>query len=900
MQQIKFFVIGLFWVWVATGSLAAAQFDSNRWIIRDSGGTLVTNLTDNNPETLVTLQNTKNKPPGLTVEFRKSRIVHRVFLCGKKHKLEMWDWYKNRKKKPLGLIVVSIGDKIDALAKVAEFMIPYDGGNPIDIEADLRFSPVSGHYVRIELQNAVDDARWNIGELEIYGFKGVENSKRSEAVILPKNAATPLLLAADELSYYLGELSGKPHPIINEEDTANYSGTLYHVVDLKPLAPDYYTMMKNIANGKLPDGVNVEKKGRNVYFKTWPYRCVLWSVWEFLERQGVRWLYPDSHGDFVPVGKGIKHDIFPLKYTPSASTIYANWNADCFQPWPHHQKQTLRQSALYPWRNRWTSTWGNRTGPLGGREIPRPKSLNYKLSEEYKERFSGYPHNFDKVVPPRIRKLHPDWWGYSKKEGKRVPWKKYSDPQFCMSNPELIKWVADKMIEVSKTFPRPKKPLAVTDWQMVYNLLPMDSCRFCYCKRCLKINGPKVKSRLSRFYERSMSGVYFYFVSEVARRVRERAPEVVVGALAYSNVNYPPENIKTLPENTYVDLCLYGDYNLSMNSSGNKKEEKFWKAWRKKCGRFSTYDYCLLHIGHSQADPQLPVPLVTAIVDRAKLLYELDMLTGCCQATPQSLPYNPWSFYAYPRIRWNVNQTADQLLKEFFDGYFQEAGESMLAYYKTMEDHLIKNNINLGAMYLYQIVPGSFPLHVLAKMKRHLKKAEKVAKSWIVKERVVKMREGFVWVIEKRILKGVDLNTISNFPKVTGTGKNPFLVDLAKMRQPTHGLGHPGNYTSFRNGEWFFGAHGQIETSLFFPKSRKYTVEIVARSKPYDGVFPVMNVFVGHVKVGSVSVDSTEDKKFIFKMDVPQGVRDIVIIYENAAQGGRRNLIIKDIQIEKQ
>lgn len=43
------------------------------------------------------------------------------------------------------------------------------------------------------------------------------------------------------------------------------------------------------------------------------YANVRRSVWAFLENQGVRWLYPDEHGDFVPTGKGVSLDGLPLR-----------------------------------------------------------------------------------------------------------------------------------------------------------------------------------------------------------------------------------------------------------------------------------------------------------------------------------------------------------------------------------------------------------------------------------------------------------------------------------------------------------------------------------------------------------------------------------------------------------
>ena len=295
-------------------------------------------------------------------------------------------------------------------------------------------------------------------------------------------------------------------------------------------------------------------------------------------------------------------------------------------------------------------------------------------------------------------------------------------------------------------------------------------------------------------------------------------------------------------------------------------------------------------------DPRLPVPLVTATVDRAKFLHRLGALDGGCQATPESLLYNPWNFYAYPRIRWNAGQTAGQLLREFFAGYYREAGKPMLAYYKALEDHLIGNDVSLYYMgYCYGITPGSFPIPVLAEMKRHLAEARRLAKSWVAAERVARAREGLDWVIEARGLKGVDLEDMSRYPRVEAGETR---IDLKALRKPTRPT---GNFAGLDDGtgEWTFWAQGAIEAPLCFGRAGTYAITVVARGVPYQDIWPVMNVFVG-AATRSFTVDTKEDREWSFAAEVPAGVRDLTITYDNAAEGGRRNLIIKEIRIVRQ
>ena len=128
---------------------------------------------------------------------------------------------------------------------------------------------------------------------------------------------TRLRMAAEELRYYIGELTGRPLHVVGPDQADDFTGTLYRIVDLKPLAATWEAMEANRQSGKFPaSAVNVEREGREVIFKAWPYANVRFSVWAFLEKQGVRWLYPDDQGDYVPAGKGVSLDCLPLRYTP--------------------------------------------------------------------------------------------------------------------------------------------------------------------------------------------------------------------------------------------------------------------------------------------------------------------------------------------------------------------------------------------------------------------------------------------------------------------------------------------------------------------------------------------------------------------------------------------------------
>jgi hypothetical protein len=866
-------------------------------------------LTDNSLSTCLT-----NLRIG--IDFGGTNTIDRVYLTGTNRQLQFWPhWQQTGTNPPPGLVTISVGGVWPPTNRVGSFTVPYDAGNPVDTEVDIRFNPTAGRYVLIQLQtnaiwgvnywpgyalksqpSAPTNLTWRVAELEIHGFNGT--FPHSDAVVLSAPAPEPLTLAANELSYYLGELAGRPVPIITPAATNNYPGVLYCINDLKPLAPDYGTMMSNISAGLLPDNVNIQICGRQVMFTAWPYRCVLWSVWEFLERQGVRWLYPDAQGDYVPCGKGIDLSFLPLHYTPAATSIYANWNTSSLEPWPQRGLQSIRQSYLYPWRNRWNYSW-NGYGPLGGGEIPAAPAPGM-LSAEYKEKFDGYPHNFKSVVPNRILlSMGTNWWGYDSALGGRVS-PTNENITFCMDNPDLIQWVANKVIAVDAAYPvSSQHPLNIFHANAGYNLLPMDVTRFCQDTQwCGPANGPSVPAGHAyvSISSQSMSGEYYTFVNSVAQAVRDRGSKALVGALAYADVYEPPANISTFPDNVQVEVCMFGAPNLPVTSRRNADLKAAWEAWHSKCSHLATYDYALLHTDYWQQDPRMPVPLVTAIIDLAKYLDQIGALNGGCQATLSSLPYNPWNFYAYPRIRWNTKQSSKAMLQEFFAGYFGECAAPMLAYYQTFENYEITNNVNLHYRgYCYGITPGSFPLSLLDQMQSSLRVAEQSATNWAVIDRVGKVRDGFNWVIAQRNLTGINLADSSSYPKVPTNGT--FTVNLARMVAPAS---RPfGNYVSPLKDLWFFHAHGTIQTTLDFQRGGTYQVTVRARAVPFQNVYPVLNCYLG-ASEGSATISSTNFEEYSFTQTVPSGGWDLVLNYLNDAPGGARNIYLNQIQITPQ
>jgi hypothetical protein len=940
------FVLALAIFWTACNLGQAAKLDSSGWIVQKVGlsgqnqlvpptdlqvyptGQAPTQqssgaaqiaapwwqvLFDNNPSTMVTLTNFAASPnvPGLLIDMGQTNAVSRVVINGTNNALKLWPNSQSQTNPPLGLILAYVGMTSQTMTNVAEFTIPPDSGNTIDTPMDLRFSPVVGRFVEVLLQTKVTwgnshwpgygpnfqppavDTAWNIGELELYGSTGPGAQAAFNAVVLETNAPAPLVLAAQDLSYYLGELTGLPHPIITPKQTNNFTGTLYCIADLKPLAPDYQTMTNNLANGTLPTNeVNVTKSGRVVAFTGWPYRCVLWSVWEFLERQGVRWVYPDNHGDYVPTGNGVNLGILPLTFSSCAKSIYANWPATDFLPWPPWELQSTRQEYLYVWRNRWTSTFGGSDGPLGGAEIPAMLATGVPLNSQYTESFAGYPHNSSAVVPQRILTNNPSWWGSA--DGTN-----YSPTAALldMASPDAAAWIAGKVIACDASCPLPTvHPLNTLHYLNAYNFLPMDAIAFSKDTDSLAADalyGSPIGSGVPWITGNShSSGSYYQLLSSVANI----ATNQIIGGLAYSDIFQP--SASNYPPNVQMEVCLYGSPNLPLTSPANTSMKSALDTWSQRSSRLATYDYSLLHIDYWQGDPRLPVPMVNALVEKAQYLAGIGALNGGCQATDVSIQYNPWNFYAYPRIRWDTNQTSPQIEQEFFTGYYKEAAAPMLAYYQAMENYQVSNNADMHFIgYCYWANPGTFPLYIMNQMQTNLQAAQALATNWYVINRINDATNCFNWLLTQR---GVtNLSILTNFsvdPVVPATGT--YSVNLSSGFPVNNPAGFYSKVDAvIHPNSWQFDGASMIQETLNFPAAGQYLVNVVSYCNYYNGGWPTMRVFLGPSCSGSIPISSSTavTNSFVATVSSPTAL-DLVVTQDSSG----KFLNVTQIQITAQ
>jgi hypothetical protein len=369
--------------------------------------------------------------------------------------------------------------------------------------------------------------------------------------------------------------------------------------------------------------------------------------------------------------------------------------------------------------------------------------------------------------------------------------------------------------------------------------------------------------------------MYYTFATNVAIQAAQQDPSVIVGTLAYAGVYEPPVNIASFPNNVQVEVCMYGAPTLPISSPVNAAIKSDWDTWHTKVSNLKTYDYTLLHADFYQTNEQLETPLVAGIVDRAQYLYSLGALDGGCQATLTSMPHNPWNFYAYPNIRWNVSGTAANLEYDFFQGFFRESAAPMLAYYQLLENNVVANNINSHLHgYCYTMAPGEFPISLLYQMQTNLALAESEATNWITIQRIATVSNDFAWLLSQENLAGIQLNDPTPYQQI---GSSPVILDISTfvtLHTVAGSCGTPWNNNPIFTASpayWQLQNPSSLQKTLNLLQSGFYTVTVGASRSVYSqSTNEVLSITLGSITT-NLMITSTSYSNYTVNLPANAG-----------------------------
>lgn len=692
---------------VMVPAAAAAEWDRALLRVIDPQGEPAPAAVDNRLGTAWVSATAQRPGMTVTIDLGATGVIQRVFLTPGEH----------RSAYPRAL-------RVWAGLSPDHLRIVHTQELTLQVDTDLRFAPTPAAWMRLEIGGEGAGYPWAIAELAVFGSRAPDAWPPRQAVLLPGDAMPLLRQASEELAYYVGELTGQATPLWTPDAIPpDWTGRRF-VLD-PPTPPAHYDAAYLESDAfRHPERFRVTLEEDAIIFRGETPLGLLYGVYEFLHRQGVRWLYPDALGDFVPAPRPLDLAGLPLEDEPAFAWRYANWNSERQQDRPDEYR--------WYYRNRWNGTWAGALNDRPG--VPQPAAIPH----------FGYTHTFATLVPKERFNDRPDWfpqmWHPSwipriglLNLGRRIPYETTWGLNFCTSNPEVIAHIADRVRR--RTDPPDARALV---W-----LTPMDAGSFCECRECRALDNPSQSPPPYWNVPQALSNRYFTFILAVAERLREAVPGVRVGAFAYEGYLPPPERYPRLPANVVVDVVQYGAYNLPLSAPTNAPMRAYLEGWAQRWtepGGLGIYDWALLTAGAGG----WPIPLVTALSDRIATFHRLGArrLGTQANATPEFWRLNPWNYYAYSRLAWNPEEPAGTLLDDFFNGYYREAAASMRAYYTTWESYLLTHGIALGQDCRYT-PPPTLPTPLLAAMQDHLHAALRTAEHWLVRQRIADAIEGY-------------------------------------------------------------------------------------------------------------------------------------------------------------
>ena len=453
------------------------------------------------------------------------------------------------------------------------------------------------------------------------------------AVILPESPSAVEKHAVNELCAYVEKMTGVKLPVATSRDGA--LRTIELVRGSADLGEDGFRLHVD-GNRLLVEG---GRKG------------VLFAVYELLEKYGgCEWLSPDC--EVVP-----RLERFAL---PS--------NLDDRQV-PAFE---LRDTSWYVIRT--DADFASKLKMNGAR--PPLEEKHGKTSFGFDKMLSSC-HTFHKLLPPeKYYAQHPEY--FSEVKGRRLK----RGGQFCLTNPEVLKIVIDKVKERIRANPTARYfGVSQNDWD-----------GFCTCKACAALDAR----------EGSHAGSMIAFVNKVAEAIEPEFPDVIIETLAYKYTRKPPRSLKPR-HNVMPCLCtIECEFSKPFGVSAYPQNLSFaedLKKWRRISKHLYIWDYTTNYRYYPHTFPN-----VLTLQGNLQFFKE----NGVTQMFEQGAGQGPHADFAelkawlIAKLEWNPYQDVEPLLKRFFNGYYG-AGAPLVREWFDLA-HSMKRNETVDPLRIYDEV----------------------------------------------------------------------------------------------------------------------------------------------------------------------------------------------------
>lgn len=490
-------------------------------------------------------------------------------------------------------------------------------------------------------------------------FHFAKNGKTDYVIAIPENPAGFDRRAADDLKFFLSQISGATFSVVPE--SAAVGRRAIYVGQTRFAAANQIDFDK-----ASPEEWVIRPAGENLILSGGTPIGSFYAVWRLLHKLGCYSLTWDQNA--VP------------QYRKLSLNLEAEQKKPAFEGrmiWDSFP-QIIKRSNADPSVRQAYCEWMLRNG-INGRQRPEAGLwLHSSFNISHRPQF----HSLSLYVSPELFKTHPEYFAMNE-FGKRFPPKKFSaEGSICMSNPEVAEVILDSL---RKMIRKDRAEMAKDKWPMVYDISTLDNSPYiCKCPVCKAI----VRE------EGSETGLLLHCINRVAREIRKEYPEIIIRTFGYSASATPPG--KTLVEdNVLIQLCdkfTVSDPYRPLEHPLNADRIPYFKEWRKGVKRLAVWDYG--NLGGKYFDPPRPDTVFNAIQSDLKFFRNLnvtEIFVECSRSPDAPQSFIDLSYFAWAQLMMDPDQDVERLVEIYFRHYYgPKAAPGMRKLFDSIRNGVMK------------------------------------------------------------------------------------------------------------------------------------------------------------------------------------------------------------------
>ena len=469
----------------------------------------------------------------------------------------------------------------------------------------------------------------------------VKDGKASSVIVLPEKAGLTEEFAAEQLSYWVREITGTPLEIVRKPSPDRTGIHIGRAFAEGKFAGDLRFLEDS-------EGFAVRSDGKNLYlFGARPVGSVF-AVYDLLEKNtDIIW---------PCLVEGMDRIFTPVKDLKAGKSNY-------------REKPVFRERA-----------WGINNGyyynhPRTEYFCLRLKTNGANAPEAPRKRF-GFSdddyncHNLWRYLPwEKYAAEHPEY--YCLVDGKRM--KPGYQANLCFSAPGGAE-------EFARNFMRDRIESGLRCG--IAGIGVEDTNITCSCKTCMEpIRLPDGKLLAYKENEKKfLSARYYLWLNRVAREVRKKYPDFRIATIAYMFATTPPP--VAIEDNIVIVFCPIGK-NIKQDFTGstNRSVLETLREWNRLCSSFSVYEYY-----GCAADYPRPVSYV--IRKDLQIMRKMKIFRIYSEwIHKNNAEYlSAMEFWITCRLLWNPDQDVDALREEYLHKTFRGAAGEMKKFFDIVRD----------------------------------------------------------------------------------------------------------------------------------------------------------------------------------------------------------------------